>query len=306
LTYSVENLSLSPSVKMPFRELKYISIPKGLPSAIINDNKLLKSVCILFKLKSLYKSGVIKNYTRRYSEISKHPNINCSESKLRNYISILREYGYVRKDKNKNLHLVSKSKLRSEFEVSKFSYKISKDQICNLEDMLKALVLAENLQQQKNNVIDKIIFDEYSIGKEKGSRPSKALNKIKKFVEHDFNSCLSRQQARYAHTVKNDLQSDTPDFFPFITLSRNGIARKLNRKSKSCGYRYAQKFKKLGYIESDVPNYVIIESNVTYDYFRKFKAMFNFSEFVPYLKYSRGRILRVLPNNLQMTLISKF
>ncbi len=289
---------------MPFRELRYISIPKGLPSAIINDNKLLKSICILFKLKSLYKSGVIKNYTRRYNEISKHPNINCSESKLRNYISILRDYGYVRKDKNKNLHLVSKTQLRSEFEVSKFSYKISKEQICNLEDMIKALVLTENLQQQKNNVIDKIIFDEYSIGKEKGSRPSKALTKIKRFVEHDFKSCLSRQQARYAHTVKNDLQSDVPDFFPFITLSRNGIARKLNKKSKSTGNRYIEKFKTMGLVVSDEPNYIIIEHNVSYDYFKKFKSMFNFNDYVPYLRYSRGRILRILPNNLQMTLIS--
>ena len=265
-----------------------------------------------YKLKSLYKSGVIKNYTRRYKELAEHPNVNCCESKLRASIKVLRDLGYVFKDKNKNLIFVSKGILKDEFNVSRFSYKIECSEIKNLELLFKGLVLAENLEQQKNNVIEKIVADEYSVGKEKGSPGSRNFNKIKKFVTKDLNSCLKRQQARYAYTVRNNLQSDNTNFYPFITLSRKGIARKLCKRSKSTGSRYVKKLKDLGYIDKDESNYIILESNVSYDYYLKFKYNYLDSLFdinttgCTYMRYHKGRILLVLANEIQMTLISKY
>lgn len=294
-----------------FREVDYISVPKGLPRVLINNNKLIKAIVVYYKLKSLYKSGVIKNYTKRYKELASHPNVNCSESKLRIYISILKEYGFVYKDKSKNLHFVSKGKLKEYFNVSKFSYKISKNQICNLEYYLKGIVLENNLEQQKVKVIENIIFDEYGIGKEKGYKECKFFKKTKKFISNNLESSLKRHQARYVYTVKNNLINSMDSFYPFITLSRKGISKLINRKSKSSGTYLINKLKKLDLIDKDETNYIILESNVSYDYYIKYKYYYynllldnniNYT----YIKYSKGRILYSLPNNLQITLTSRF
>ncbi len=294
-----------------FREVKFISVPNGLPRAIINDNKLFKAVVMFYKLKSLYKSGVIKNYTRRYREIAEHPNVNCCESKLRASIRTLRDLGYVCKE-GKNLIIRSKFLLKEEFGVSKFSTKIECQDIKNLEYYLKRLIIEGNIEQQRVRVVEKIVADEYSVGKEKGSPESKTFKQLKKFVSKDFNACLKRQQARYAHTVRNNLQSDNSNFYPFLTLSRKGIARNLGKRSKSTGSRYIKKFKDLGYIEKDEPNYIILESDVSYDYYLKFK--YNYLDSLldsnttgcTHMRFSKGRILLTLANNIQMTLSSKY
>lgn len=296
-----------------FREVKYISIPKGLPNAIINDNKLFKAIVMYYKLKSLYKSGVIKQYTKRYSEIAKHPNVNCSESKLRMYISILKEYGFVYKDKSKNLHIVSKTKLKDKFNISKYSYKIEKKEICNLEYYLKGILLENNLEQQKSKLIEKIVFDKYNIGKAKGCKNDKLFKKLKKGVIKNLDENLKYYQYRYIRNIKNNLfNSLNNDLFPFITLSRKGVAKVMNRKSKSSGNYLINNLKKLNLIDKDESNNIILEKRIDYKTYLKYRDYY-FNLLINnniiksnHIKYSKGNILYCLPNNISLTLCSRF
>lgn len=232
----------------------------------MNNNKLLKAIVVLYQLKSLYKSGTIKKYTKRYSELARHKNINCSESRLRNYISILKEYGYVYKDHNKDLVLKSKNKLKEEFGVSKFNYKISNIYISNLELVIKQLVLHENLTKQEYNVKNKLVYYEYGVGKVKGSSDS-SFNKLKKIVNKNYEHLLKKYQTRYIQNIQDPTSVKVTDFHPYVTLSRKGIAKTLNRVSKSTGYRYMKRFKEFDMIEKDTSNSIIIFKNVDYSYY---------------------------------------
>src|SRR5688572_11362852 len=116
------------------KPIQYISVPKGLPTKIMGDNRLFRAICIFYKLKSLYKSGNIRKYRKRYGELSKY--VGCCESNLRKYIGILKEEGLVWSI-NDTLYLKTKNFLKERYNVSKNSYKIDVTELSNLQYILR-------------------------------------------------------------------------------------------------------------------------------------------------------------------------
>ncbi len=272
---------------------------------------------MLYKLKALYVGGVILNYRKRYKELSDNPIIDCSESNLRKYIGQLKRLNYVFVDKdNKNLFLIGKNYLKEEFGVSKYSHKIEVNKSNlgknNLEYVIKAISVNENLVRQKYVITRKLCNEKYDIKvgnekEQKGSPDEKRDRKLLSYVKKDFDILLTRKQKRYLKSLElHDFKSINDSFFPFITLSRKGLSNCVKRKSKSTGSRLMLKLKEMGLVEKDDSNSIIMETDKSYDEYIKYKYIindlfinYNYSFYINYNSKKRTIELK-LPNLIEI------
>ena len=261
------------------REL-IISIPKGLPTAILKDG-LERDFTIWYQLKSLYVGGIIKDYTKRYQELA--DTLGIGNSTLRKYIKRLLSYGWVTK-KGKHLFFISREKLRVKYNVAKAKYKVKPNE--NLLEWVKVRAIKENLNKQIHAYKQKYVDNGLKDSKDK----SQGLKRLFKTQLKDFDNHLSKQQERFRKDVKNGVKGAIN---PFITLSRLGIAKVLNRKSKYTGSYQMKKFKKANLILKDESNLLFFKSCSYYEYL-KLKSI-NYT--CNYL-YKDGKVFIKLSNNI--------
>jgi hypothetical protein len=293
-TSSKKNVYLWEMIKVP-----YISVPKGLPSAIVQDNKLLKAVCVFYQLKSLYIGGIIHDYTKKYVEIAN--TFGYSDRKLRTYLKFLIQEGFATIDKNKSLVLISSKKVAQRFEASENRfYKIPADKLSDLENVMKALALEENIGRQ-DHIIEKklleIAFKEVGI-KNPTILSASSYRRYRKAILKDLPAKLEKYKKRYIETISNLLNpGDT--FFPFATLTRQGIANCLGRKSKATGARYAKLLKSLDFL-TDTSNVVHIGEFSYEDYL----ILLDSTDHDYTYKLVKGILYKVLPNNISIKINS--
>jgi len=257
------------------KKVEFVSIPKGLSSAIIKDDELFRNIVIFYKLKSLYVGGIILQYKSRYEELRKKitqhydssDKIKCiSESTLRKSISYLKRQNLI-KIENGNLLLASKNTLIAQHKVSrKKSYKLKTLDFSFLKEKFQTLSIDENLQKQKFIVVHKITVKEISdnegtIHSEKIYK--KIYNRRKKHIIKNFESYIEKYEKRFNLNISN-LDFNKKHINPNITLSREKIAFNLNRKSKSTGSRITKKLKSYSYL-NDETNKILLFRNATYN-----------------------------------------
>jgi hypothetical protein len=275
-----------------FKKTAFISIPRGLPTYICKDNSLLKTTTVFYQLKSLYKGGVIINYTSRYSDIANE--FNISVSKLRNYIRVLLKKGWVKKE-NKNMILMSKRYISEGFNISKYCYKIKTTELCNLENIFKALAIQENYNKQehllKKRLIKKILLKETE-GETCSSKGLKKLeSNIKKRVTNNLEDLKQTEYLRFEENPVDSIKKKLIN--PFITLSRKGVAKLLGRKSKSSGYRNITKLKKNNLVD-DQMNYLLIAKDISYNEYINLRYDYlSNGYYITYNKYDNKVYLRL-------------
>lgn len=287
------------------KNITFISIPKGLPSVIVKDNKELKMLVVYYQLKSLYVGGIIHNYTKKYDIIAE--NFNISNSKLRNYIKILLKMGWVYKQ-NKSLVIRSKKMLSTCYGVSKYCYKIKINVINDLENVIKMLALTENQERQKFLLLQKMVSRKLkSEGRTSSSnyvKESKYEKLVKRQVKNNLDNLIEKEKERLIEIAeKKSCFSFIEEFKkinPFITNSRLGISQILNRKSKSTGSRTIKKLSSLNYILEDKVNKITIDKN------KKYKDIYIYNELLLdkynkffYIEYYRGKITLRLSNTVK-------
>jgi hypothetical protein len=275
---------------------EYISIPKGLPTVIAKSNKERKMISAFYQLKSLYVGGIIHNYSARAGEIAK--TFSYSERKLRGLISDLRKANLVSVDANKSLILRSSKFLGESFKVStKRFYKIDVTRISDLEEILKGLVILDNIEQQVHILRDKVttnsIYRSVGIYNPTTASPTHS-KKMMKIFGKSYDRDLEFEKKRYTDRIANLQSVDNATLFPFATLTRQGIATVFGKKSKSTGHRWIQKLSKLNIVEDKNNNFVVVQENVTWeDYAAMQQTVFGHDYSY---KFKKGTIIKVLPN----------
>lgn len=247
-----------------------VSIPVGLLTKAQAD---IKPIVVYYQLKSLYVGGVILNYRSRYQELADA--FEISSSNLRGKIKQIIKLGLA-ESKGKHLFLRSKRKLMDQYQTTRKTYKIE----CtpDLEVVLKALACQENIEQQKYRTAKKIV--EYKL-KDSKDKPKGYVRQVKRYVRNNFDNIVSIEKRRFQTSYIN----------PFFTLSRKGIARVINRKSKSTGQRWAKKFISLGLMKES-SNLILFKENATYnDYLLTIELKDNY-------KLIGNRLFIVKANNL--------
>jgi predicted transcriptional regulator len=274
----------------------YVSIPKGLASVAVASNRELKTYAVFYQLKSLYVGGVIFNYKSRVKEIAQ--NFGYSERKLRTYVKLLLERGLVEVQNKHNLLLRGSRALAQEQEVSEKKYwRVAVRHLRYLETVLQALALEENLIKQrytlKNRVVEDIIATHVGIPNPATTLQPARYHKLRKTMVCDYEQVLQRTQSRYISDIAS-LQPLATKVFPWATLSRQGIAQVLHRKSKATGQRYAKKLAALGLL-TEQRNSVFI-GDFSYDEFQQLqKTVLNYN---PTYHFKNGEVHKVLPNTL--------
>jgi hypothetical protein len=276
-------------------KVPYISVPKGLPSAIVQDTKLLKAVCIFYQLKSLYVGGIIHDYTKKYVDIAS--TFGYSDRKLRTYIKFLLEEGFATIDKNKSLVLMSSKKVAQKFGSSeKRFYKIPADKLSDLENVIKALALEENIGRQDHVIKKKVLESAFKgVGiKNPTTLSASAYRRYKKVFSNNLDNMLVKIQQRYIQAISN-LENPDSNFFPFATLTRQGIASCLGRKSKATGMRYAKLLKSLDFLR-DESNVIKVQESTYEEYLQ----LLDSTDHDYTYKLIKGIIYKVLPNNISV------
>lgn len=253
-----------------------VSIPKGLSTKIQVDNQVVKGLVIYYQLKSLYVGGTIHNYRKRYQELA--DTFGISNSNIRNKISFLKQIGLA-ESKGAHLFLRSKRLLIEKYNTSKKCYKI--DCTINFEAQLKALALHENIEQQKYRIVRKIVDHKL---KESKDKPKKYIKSVTRYVRDNFDTIVQKEKERFHESYIN----------PFTTLSRTGIAKTLNRKSKSTGHRWAKKLVNLG-LMLESSNLVLFRENST---FEECRMLNKYSK--SHYTFKNGNTYLVLANTLRL------
>lgn len=283
--------------------INYISIPKGLPSKIVQNNRDFKMLVVFYQLKSLYVGGIIHDYTKKYDVIAEK--FGISSSKLRSYISILLKMGWVYKDKNKSLVIRSKKMLSEAYGVSKYCYKIKIDVINDLENVIRTLVIKENQEKQVHLLKKK--FVDRQLDKEGRASSSKILARqtkiIKKYVNNNFENLVEKEKIRLRgigfHDNCTKLIDEINKLNPFISTSRFNVSKILNRRSKSTGSRYVKKLLDKNYLYSDTTNSIVIDNNRNYmDIFTYNTILLEKYNKYYHIYYKKGLIYLKLSNSL--------
>lgn len=279
----------------------YVSIPMGLATQVVQTNRELKAYTVFYQLKSLYVGGIIHNYRQRTKLIAS--TFGYSERKLRTYISLLSKAGLIQVLNRHDLVLRASKFVAQLHGVSKKRFwRIAADKISQLEDIFRVLALEEKMQQQRfrleSKVVDSAISTRVGIQNPTTSLQPSRLRTLRKAFVKDYDKLLLERQTRYTDSVATLQQPNTgkDSIFPWATLSRQGIATVLNRKSKATGHKYAKRFAKLGFIQD--------ERNTV------FVGDFSYPEYIemqetalannPTYQYINGEVHKVLPNIISM------
>lgn len=277
------------------RNVYALRVHKGISDKILK-HKNAREIFVFLELKPLFISSVIfsENGNYPYKKISLF--LREGLSTTRKKIAILRKLKLARFDKNKNLVLSNYSrvleilKIEKNFTTIKFdrergknfeikTYKRKKYKVLNnggTQFAIKQIAIFENLNKQKHRVIKKIISKELQqmiIDRNLDPQDSKSLpnfkdcektvskslvRRYKKFLLKDFDLLVAKYSKVY-DAQSQQLAFDFPDLNPRVTLSCNGIAKVLNRKSKSSGYYQSRKLVNAGLMTTE-RNYKTIEN----------------------------------------------
>lgn len=279
------------------QKTKYVSIPQGLASIAVQSNRDLKAYAVFYQLKSLYVGGIIRNYRQKAIQIAQ--TFGYSERKLRTYIRVLSDMNLLEVVNRRDLVLRASKFVSKALGVSKKKFwRVPANQVSSLEDILRVLSLEEKILQQAYRLESKLVNSEISsrvgIQKPTSTLQPARLRMLRKAIVQDYGKLLQEKQQRYTETIAN-LQSPVPttdSIFPWATLSRQGIATVLNRKSKATGHKYAKRFAKLGFIE-DVRNTVFI-GDFSYEEYIEMQETVLHHDFS--YKFVQGEVHKILPN----------
>lgn len=263
------------------RNFRALRIPQNIPKQILVHKNWIPLLYWL-SLKPLFISGCIhsENNYLPYRKISIF--LNISESNCRGVIRILESLDLLHFNK-KDIILHSYKKFCSLFECGEKQYK-HKYYFYNNTDIktfFKSVVLAENYEKQEYIVTEKFCYlkkylNDSDFTNEKNaeitqtlldyhydkgcSDPKQFKNKLKKYkkqVNNEFDNLFKVYQDRYHEEMKvryynkggELIKKPIEHFFdPTNTLSCSGLAKLLNRKSKSTGYYQQRKLNESGFI----------------------------------------------------------
>ena len=283
------------------QKTKYVSIPQGLATAAVKTARELKAYSVFYQLKSLYVGGIIHDYRKKTNQIAS--TFGYSERKLRTYISVLKGFGLLEVVDKHDLVLRGSKYVSKLLGVSrKRFWRIPADKVSDLEDIFRVLALEEKMKQQRFRLESKVVASAIStrVGIPNPTttlQPSR-LRMLRKAIVKDYGKLLTERQARYTETIAS-LNSKNPTaatIFPWATLSRQGIATVLNRKSKATGHKYAKRFAALGLIQ-DERNTVFI-GDFSYDEYNEMQETVLGHDYS--YQYVKGEVHKVLPNTITM------
>jgi predicted transcriptional regulator len=273
---------------------KQYSIPQGLPTIICQEG-LIKPIAYYYQLKSLYKGGIILNWKYRKQEIADL--LKISRATLYNNTNKLIELGLAKKE-GKHLVFTSEKFLLQKFGIkyrwerkNRTVYYVYRHDPLNIgencEEQIKGLMIKESLEKQEFIVKNKIIKNEIA---KSGSTTESNIKKLRKVILKRMDTHLKYNRLRGLKSIVNE---KNPEINPIITLSRGTIARKLNRKSKSTGYRAVKKLKNLG-IVSDSRQRLLKFQNVSREfYYNLVRVGLNENK---YYQFIDGNVYLILPN----------
>lgn len=271
----------------------------GLPTIAVQDNRELKSYAVFYQLKSLFVGGIVRDYRKKTKLIAS--TFGYGERKLRTYISLLVKNGLAEIVNRHHLVLRASKFVSSLHGVSKKKFwRVPASKVSELEDIFRVLALQENIKRQQflleSKVVDCAISTCVGIPNPTTSLQPSRLRALRKAYAQDYDKLLNEQQTRYTDSVATLQVPKKDSIFPWATLSRQGVATVLNRKSKATGHKYAKRFAALGYIQD--------ERNTV------FVGDFSFTEFTELqetvldhdytFRYIDGGVYKVLPNLLTM------
>jgi DNA-binding Lrp family transcriptional regulator len=266
-----------------------IRIHQGLPTKIVKDQKLLKAICVFYGLKYLYTGGIILNISKRYKEISKK--LEISETNLRSKVKYLIELGLITRENN-NLTFTGFTKIKQILKLKTFkSFRVDYKTPKNLEILIKCLSIEENYKKQEYKLQQKVIKEELKrFGKiEAKNTQKKIIQKIRKGI-----GPLTEKYKQREPNFSINKDSLKKEMNPVTTLSRQGVAKLFNRKSKSTGTRFINKIKKHGYVIDDEKRIDLIYKKFNFNMFRSLEL--DSSYFI-----YKNNLYQRLPNKLTLT-----
>jgi DNA-binding transcriptional ArsR family regulator len=295
------------------KDKAYISIPRGLCLTIANDSNALKAMSVFFQLKSLYVGGTIHSFNKRIKEFSS--SFGISQRTLYSYIKQLKSLGLVSINAKGTLVLISSNKVAAKYDVSdKKFHKVLTTNLKQLHKILMALAIQECLVRQmfklKKKVIAKQIEKHLSEGnttavKMRVSTTTLTNNniqpayqkKLRKVYSRQFDRLLANTQKRYTDSISN-LQIPDLSIFPYVTLSRQGIANLFGKTSKTTGSRYAKKLATLGFILDERTTSIKVMENATWDDYINLQLHVVEHDYSYRYDYLTNTIFKLLPNEV--------
>ena len=269
----------------------YISVPKGLPSQLVKNTRELKAMAVWYQLKAVRVCGVIKDFGRHAKAIAAV--FGYSERKLRTYVQYLRAKGYIEKSNRHDLVLRASRLAGKTYGVAKTYYRIPTHRLHQLELELRALALQENLERQQFTLRRKL-QDQYL--RDSGiTTPSHLQPAARRRALRGYDS--AKMQATVSQHVAREQQSAStpackPTLNPFVTLSRQGIARALGRRSKATGVRYARKLQACGLLTETKHQLFVCDASLQEFGFMR-EAGFDHT-----YRFTNGQVFKSLPNQL--------
>jgi hypothetical protein len=269
----------------------YISLPKGLPTKLVQSTRELKAVAVWYQLKTLRVCGVIKDFGRNAKAIA--ATFGYSERKLRTYVAYLTQRGHIERPDRHTLVLRSSRLLSTEYGVAKRCHKIGATDFHQLELVIQELALTENIERQAHTVKGKL--QEQYLRNEGIPNSSNLQPAAKKRLMRGFNLAQEMEKAASHFVATVSTLALTPTLNPFVTLSRGGIARALGRRSKATGFRYAQKLRAAGLLTEQKHRVFVCDASVSEYYLMR--ASGYDSTFI----YEKGKVYKALSNLLTLS-----
>jgi DNA-binding Lrp family transcriptional regulator len=222
-----------------------LKIHKELPEILVKDTTMLKSMGVFYSMKFLYVGGIIKDMTSRYGEIAER--IGISPSNLRGKVKNLIGMGLVRKE-GRNLLFAGHEEIGRAFKLkSKRGFRVSARNARELETVVKALALEVNFEKQRHRIREGIVSEEL---RRYGKIEAKGIRlKIRKYIRKNIGNYAKKYTERVSPKPRNPFE--TRKINTDITISRQGLADMVGRKSKSTGSRLIRRMGSLGLLESD-------------------------------------------------------
>ena len=219
-----------------------IRIYKSLSQKIVHDSNTIKLIALFSQLKSMYVGGIILNYTSRYKQLTAV--LDISESTLRKRINQLTTMGLIKKE-GKHISFIAHKKIKELFDLSPKLRKVNLFAFENTKQIQNKIIVTainENLKQQKYKINKKILSQKI---KRLAIQCSTIEENTYSFYAKRIDSLLENQIKRNLKTIKC---GRIPKINTQATLSRQGVAKLLGRKSKATGTRWIRKLNQLNLI----------------------------------------------------------
>lgn len=130
-----------------------VKIPVGIAERLLTNKKEFKALCIYFRLKALYYSGVIKHWKKYTSELCEH--LEVSRNNFKSKINYLVQNDFAEFD-GEHLRLCSLRKV-----AMRYGTKAKRKHLINstreIELQVRAIAVNENLKQQQHVATNKLI-----------------------------------------------------------------------------------------------------------------------------------------------------